>query len=300
LLRELQLRLGRAFCEQGSEGPGVQAAIGSLRSLPRVSAQDSLGIYQSAIGNALRGALSEIFPVCAALVGEDCFAATARDYGLATPSHHPDLAGCGEAFPRFLAQLPYLDPVPYLSDVARLELAWHLAFTAPDLPAEANPETIAEALSQRPESWRFLLPPSARLVFSPHPVLAIWEAHQQDSEALDDPDNDPDNVPGGVLDSSLEIDLESGPDHLIVWRRALDLRIERVEAGLWPLLEAIEHGNSVETILTLGEPADASSGAELSELAAADFAPLLESLGALFSRGWIAGATQLGETSVPD
>jgi hypothetical protein len=291
LLRELQLRLGRAFCEQGSEGPGAGAAIGSLRGLPRVSAQDSLGIYQSAVDNALRGALREIFPVCAALVGEDCFAATARDYGLATPSHHPDLARCGEAFPRFLAQLPYLDPVPYLSDVARLELAWHAAFSAPGPPSAANPETIAEeiaeALSQRPESWRFLLPPSAHLVFSPHPVLAIWEAHQQDGEALDDPG------------SSLEIDLESGPDYLIVWRRDLDLRIERVEAGLWPLLEAIEHGKRVETILTLGEPADASSGGELGELAAADFAPLLESLRELFSRGWIAGAAHVGETSEP-
>ncbi len=181
-------------------------------------------------------------------------------------------------------QLPFLDKVPYLPDVARLELAWHDSFTAPDPPAAANPEAIAEALSQRPEQWRFRLPPSARLLASSYPVLAIWEAHQEDTGAAGD----------------LDIDPESGPDRLIVWRRGLDLRIERVEAGLWPLLEAVERGCSVAEILTLGEPAGASAGEELGELAAADFAPVLESIGELLSRGWIAGAERVGETAGPD
>jgi hypothetical protein len=283
-LRTLQLRLGRAFFEDGTGGPGAAAALSGLRALPRVSATRCLGIYESAVENALRGALSEIFPVCEALVGEEYFRALARDYGRAAPSEHPDLGSCGATFPGFLEQQPSLDGLPYLPDVARLELAWHAAFAAPDPPSTTDPEALAEALSQRPEQWRFRLPPSARLVSSPHPVLAIWEAHQEDSDAAGD----------------FDIDFGSGPDRIIVWRQELDMRVQRVEAGLWPLLEAIALGCSVAQLLTLGEPGGASAGEELGELPATDFAPVLESVGELLSRGWIAGAEPVGETPGAD
>jgi hypothetical protein len=279
LLRELQLELGRAFHESGAAGPAARAVLGQLRGLAEVAPEASLAIYQSSVANAHEQALRDIYPVCAALVGDDCFRAVARESARSHPSADPDLARVGDALPELVPTLAFLDGVPYLADVARLELAWHRAWTRPDPPAGGDPERIAEAVSAAPERHRFRLPPSLELVASPHPILEIWQAHQL----------------GGEEELALDLGPEPTPSRLVVWRRDSELRMDRVESGLWPLLESIARGEPVAAQLQL-YALEADHDVEgLLQQDPEDFAPALEAIRTLFGRGWIVGIEPVRE-----
>ena len=68
-------------------------------------------------------------------------------------------------------------PLPYLADIARLELARGVAYHA----ADAEPldrAALAEAADRAPETLRLRLHPSVQVVSSPHPVHGIWAMNQ--------------------------------------------------------------------------------------------------------------------------
>jgi hypothetical protein len=276
VLRELQRELGRAFRETEAGGEAAARVVSALRPLERLSGAECIDLYRSAVSNALLGSLREIYPVCAALVGDDCFREIVRCYGPVRDASHPDLGRSGRALPAFLPELSFLDGVPYLADVARLELAWHEAFTASVPPSVIDPSKIADAVSHTPDEWRFALTPSATLIESEHPVLAIWEAHERAAEH------------GGEV--MFERGESASYDRLIVWRRGSDLCIHRVDDSLWPLLLAIEARQSVAELLTLGDPLGDPHATELGEAAPEDYAPILSAIAELFERGWLVGA----------
>lgn len=295
MLHDLLAKMGEAFCKTSQEistqNHVTEAAIAELFPLPRLSAAESLHVYQRNLEGALLGALREIFPVCAALVGEDCFRALARAYGKAHPARHPDLGRRGDAFPNFLHTFDAVQTVPYLPDMARLELAWHQAFTAPD-PAPLTDDqlqTLAEIVAQYPAYWRFRLPPSAKCLTSPYPLLQIWQAHQVDDAA----DSDTKSTQHRIESDLQTIRFDQEPDRLLIWRRALSLRIDRVETQFWPILAAIEAGKSVAEILEIGLEAQASLQDEIEDAEASDFEPILNLFREFFARGWIAACEEI-------
>jgi hypothetical protein len=273
LLRELQLELGRAFHEAGAAGPAARSVLGQLCGLGEVAPAETLAIYQGSVAHAVEKALRDIFPVCAALLGGDCFRALARESARRHPSTGPDLARVGDSLPALVPLLSFLDAVPYLADVASLELAWHRAWTQPDPPTAGDPARIAEAVSAEPHRHRFLLPPSLQLVASEHPILEIWQAHQEDCEALD----------------ALDLGADLPASQLVVWRRDAELRIDRVDTGLWLLLESIARGEPASALLELYAPESRNDVDELLQQDPDDFAPALEAIRSLFERGWIVG-----------
>lgn len=305
MLRELQLQLSSAFREGGSAGEASRRILPGLRPLGRASAPRTLEVYQSALRHAVEDALREIFPVCAALVGRQCFGGIARHHARAHVSRHPDLGRIGDDLPDRLRTLAFLDGVPYLADVARLELALHRAADAADPPPIDGPESaeqLAEALSGAPDRWCFTLPPSATLLESEHPVLAIWQAHQDEAELAehrssargDAPVNDVDVGEAGESDADRRGDRwtirsAESPDRLIVRRSAYGLQIERVEPGLWALLRTVGSAAPVSRMLGLVDDAVAC---ELQD-DPGDHAAQLATIGMLFERGWIAGVAPL-------
>ena len=143
------------------------------------------------------------------LVGDGFFGEAARHFGRQSP---PVERGAG--FSAFLAAYAPAAGLPWLADVARLEWAWHESLMAGDAPA-----LDFEALARVPEAaqpgLRFELHPSVRLVRSPWPVLAIWEANQ----------------PG--RDGTPE--REDGADDVLVWREEQRVRMALLapeEAGV--------------------------------------------------------------------
>jgi hypothetical protein len=185
-----------------------------------------LQVYRNNVFASLIQALADVYPVLARLVGRDYFDQAARRFVRQHPSRSGNLHDFGSELPGFLAGLPEAASFPYLSDVAALEWAWHEAFHAGDAPA-----LDAASLASLPESaiadLRVRLHPAARLVASPYPVLAIWEA----------------NI-GGAPETG-EIRLDAGPDKLLVTRKELERVIERLTPGEFGLLYALASGESL-------------------------------------------------------
>ncbi|MBI3094081.1 MAG: putative DNA-binding domain-containing protein [Rhodocyclales bacterium] len=136
-------------------------------------------VYRNNVMVSLIDALADSHPVTRQLVGEEFFAAMARLFVLAQPPRSPVLALYGEGFADFIEAFPPAAGLPYLAEVARLEMlrvrAWHAADAAPMAQQElmrllADTEGLPAA--------RFLLHPALGLLRSRHAVVSLWAAHQ--------------------------------------------------------------------------------------------------------------------------
>lgn len=156
----------RRGLDAGGLPPGVTAPA------PEEAAR-RFAVYRNNVVHGLTQALVRRFPVVERLVGPAFFAAMARVFVAAHPPRTPVLLRYGDAFPGFLAGFPPVAHLPYLADVARLELARGAAYHAADA-APLDPEALRTAGPRT----RLRLHPSLRLLRSDWPVVAIWAANQ--------------------------------------------------------------------------------------------------------------------------
>lgn len=135
-------------------------------------------VYRNNVTVSLIDALADTFPVTQQLVGEDFFRAAARLFVAGEPPRSKVLAFYGAAFPDFLANFPPAATVPYLADVARLEMLRVHACHAADYPQPA-PETLIHILD-KPDllpHCRLHLHPSVRIFRSEYAAVSLWAAH---------------------------------------------------------------------------------------------------------------------------
>jgi hypothetical protein len=183
-------------------------------------------VYRNNVQHGLTRALAARFPVVEQLVGHVFFTAMARVFIAGAPPAHPVLLSWGEALPGFLDGFPPVAHLPWLSDVARLELARGRAYHAADA-APVDPAALAAA---EPERIRLRLHPSVEFFASPHPAVRIWAAHQPGAAAF---------APA------------AGPDHALVARRPdFAVVVEPLDAGTHDVLSALAAG------LPLGQAAE--------------------------------------------
>jgi hypothetical protein len=127
-------------------------------------------VYRNNVSASLTDALATGFPVIEKLVGRDFFRAMAGVFLRAHPPEDPRLQLWGGRFPGFLAGFEPVAQLPYLPDIARLELglrqSYHAADVAP-LPLEGR--APADVLELRPR-----LAPATLILASRFPVLSIW------------------------------------------------------------------------------------------------------------------------------
>lgn len=219
-LRELQRAFSRTLFQEDAGLARDLVVTGNF------SAEERLSVYRNNLHASLREALAAIYPVVQQLVGEAFFAATARPYVRCHPSRSGNLHEFGDEFPEFLEAYPAAATLPYLPDVARVELAWHRAFHA----ADAGPLDTARLAAIPPERYgefRFALHPSATLIASPYPVWQLWAAHQ----------------PGGPELS--EVRLHGGGEQVLVQREGLEVLVSRLAPGETALLTALAEGLSL-------------------------------------------------------
>ena len=272
MLAEIQTEFARALYAENPGGPELSAAAKRLLALPRLGAEESLGVYRASVGQVLEDALGEIFPVCAELVGEACFRSVAALYLRAVPSRHADLARVGDAWPDFAEGQAILSGVPYLADVGRLELGLHQAHAAPWPDPVDDPAALGEAMARDPDVWRLLLAPSASLFASEYPVLTLWEAHQDRR-----------------VDRGWTLDPAAPGERVIVCRQGSEIYADLVEPGLWPILASIAAGEAVARQLALAEGLRGTAEA----VNPGDRVPILTTLQVLFERGWVVGGLRL-------
>lgn len=221
------------------------------------AAAKRFAVYRNNVARSLAEALAARFPVIERLVGADFFRALARVHVAESPPASPLLFAWGGDFPAFLGRFRPVAALPYLPDVARLELArgraWHAADAAP-LP----PHRLAEAAAAA-DRVRLRLHPALALVGSRFAHLTIWEANQ----------------PGTPSQGRLSA---WGPEAALVLRDAADaVRVLRLSPGDAALIDGLAAD------LRLLAAAEAAADAEPGH----DPTPLL---GALASFGAIVGA----------
>lgn len=188
-----------------------------------VSVAAGAAVYRNNVFAKLTEALGDLYPVVKRLVGDGFFAYAANEFVHHHPPRTPVLVDYGDGFPDFLDSFKPAETVPYLSSVARYELARHQALNA----ADATPLTADALKGIKPERFGDLcltLHPSCRLLRSAFPVEAIWVAHQD----------------GGEPDGSLEF-----PAHepcLLVARPEMSIKTMVLSIQAFDLVTSIKAG----------------------------------------------------------
>ncbi|MBT9247627.1 putative DNA-binding domain-containing protein (plasmid) [Gemmobacter fulvus] len=154
---------------QGGLPPGICASAPEEAAL-------RFAVYRNTVTQSLSRALASRFAVIAQLLGDEFFAALAPLFSTAHPPQSPILHQWGAEFPAFLAGFAPLAGLPYLADVARLELARGQAYHAAD-GAALGPADLAQ-LAARADVARVALHPSVTLLRSAHAIVSIWARHQ--------------------------------------------------------------------------------------------------------------------------
>ncbi len=164
-----------------------QQAFGAMMASPGsvgdVALRRALTIHRNTASKAARDALVANYPVLAALVGEDAFAACASAYVEALPPREARLCLYGHRFPAFIeAWVPFAE-APYLGAVAKVERLVIEALFAADAPV-LDPAALAQGID--PEA-ALLHHPATRIVQASVPAASLWLAHQGEApeDALD-------------------------------------------------------------------------------------------------------------------
>jgi len=133
-------------------------------------------VYRNNVVASLIDAMQIAFPLINKLIGDVFFKTMAGIYVRMHPPSSPLLMFYGESFPAFLEGFKHVADLPYLADVARLELArrrcYHAADTVPidaDMLADIAPEVLMAST--------FTLSPALELLSSPYPIFTIWNVN---------------------------------------------------------------------------------------------------------------------------
>lgn len=216
-----------------------------------------LAVYRNNVVSSLIDALADTFPVAQELVGEAFFRAMAGVFARQAPPRSRILAHYGEGFAEFVEGFEPARSVPYLADVARLELAYVRAYHAADAePVSGEVIGLALASGDRMADLCLVCHPSVTVLRSSYAVVSLWAAHQGQGDL-------------GALD----------PDHAeaaIVLRQNLDVVVLRLPPGAAEFVAAIQQGDC------LGDAAGAAMNATAAFDLSATLA-LLTSHGALTS-----------------
>jgi hypothetical protein len=167
------------------------------------------------------------------ILGPDAFAALVARYVAVFPPRSFDLSSAGDRLPRFLEFDPLSAELPFLADLARLERAAAVAFTA----ADAEPlawETLRALDPDAAASLRLRLAPGVALVESDWPVADLWTCRLET-------DGESDAIP-----------LEGRPQRALVWRTGSRVRVAALPETEAALVAAAGGGDaSLEDLAAL-------------------------------------------------
>jgi hypothetical protein len=213
-LRDLQL--GFSYALRGGDAGAIARCIvaNGLDPARRV------GIYANNVRENFLATLEATFPVIRRLAGRDWLRQVGRRYLREAPSRHGNLHFVGERFAAWLRPELADGPYEYFVDVAQLEWAYQEVLVA----AEARTLDLAALGAVAPDRYATLLlesNPTARLVGSRWPLLAIWRAHRP--EITEPP----------------PVDLDAGPSRLMLVRRADHVELRELSAADFALARAI-------------------------------------------------------------
>lgn len=193
--------------------------------------QANVALYPNNVQENRVAALADAFPTVQALVGAEFFAAMVRMYVAQYPANSANLHDDGADFSDFLIGFAHVQDVPYLPDVARLDLALHRSHYAVDWPALPVQVLSSIAADDFARSVLQLHPATCLVISGMWPIAAILEFHH-----------------GGA-----QPDWEIGGQAVWVWRD----RCECIQAAPAACLNCWLQGASVEAGIAAAQAVDA-------------------------------------------
>jgi hypothetical protein len=228
-----------AFAAALSGRGQIPAALRAKPGSPPVAKR--FDVYRNNVHASLINALEAAFPAVERLVGREFFRAMSRVYLEGGLPVRGTLIGYGEGFADFLDGFEPARGLPYLGDVARLELLWLEAYHAADAAA-LTAEDFSIIAPDRLAATRPVLHPSLRLLGSAYPVVEIWRTNREDETVK-------------------PVRLDAGGEALVLLRPDAEVRLYRLPPGGLAFVKALQAG------ATFGAAAEALSGAADFELA---------------------------------
>lgn len=217
-LNELQRQFMAALYDEAAPGPIASIAGNGLAPDAR------LRIYRRSCNEMQAAALRTSYPAVLALVGEEWFDQTVRDYRCAHPSRSGNLQGYGAYLADYLEPLSACHSLPYLPDVARLEWLRQQAILADD-PGSVTPDTFVENLSDAGERPGIRLHPSVHFLESVHPILTIWRYAMQ-------PSREP-------------LTLSGNGENVMLWREGAEVVMAALDQASFACATALAKGHSL-------------------------------------------------------
>jgi hypothetical protein len=220
-LRDLQTRFAASLFSEAAERVTPWIRPQGIDPLARI------GIYRNNLQQGFLKTLALEFPVIERLAGEDYFRQLALAFLTRHPSASGDLHHIGTPFSAFLKEKFAGTRYRYFADVAALEWAHQESLVADDHDS-LDPGALRSVPQNAYARLRFALHPAVRLVKSLFPIVRIWEVNQPEHSSED------------------RVDLDAGPDFVLVRRTAQGSEIRRVSAGDFQLLTMLAAGKPLE------------------------------------------------------
>jgi hypothetical protein len=183
-------------------------------------------VYRNNVAVGLIGALVSRFAMAERIVGEEFFAAMAREFIRLHPPRSPLLLNCGDGFADFVGTFEPAESVGYLPDVIRIEAARGKAYHA----ADADPLdtfVLASLPAERLPRLVFTMHPSVSIIRSRHPAVTVWAMNVGEMELA-------------------PIEEWAGEDALVV-RPHMTVLVQRLPPGGAVFLQALTEGNALAT-----------------------------------------------------
>ena len=220
----------------GRSPSGLQGWLAQQRADGR--ARPNQRGWQAYVANAHAGAeraLASCFPTVQQLMGEESFAAMARAYWHDCPPERGDLAWLGKDVPGFIGRSQQLSSEPYLADVAHLEWALNRCEAAEDGAPDVT--SLALLADHDPQGLRLQLAPGAVIVSSDHPIVSIWQAHHEPTDA------------GDPFAAVREAFAKGQGEQALVWRQEWRARVQAIDAPTSLFLKNLLNDQSLATAL---------------------------------------------------
>lgn len=205
--------------------PGLPCPAG-LRAWNGSAPHARLAVHRNNVVSSLIAALADNFPVTQQLVGATFFGAMASVFVRQAPPRSRLLAFYGAGLPDFIDRFEAAASVPYLADVARIEIARVRAYHAADAePVAAQAVSRALASGEDMPALRLQVHPSLHALASRHAVVAIWAAHQGMGELE-------------------QVDVDEAEEALVL-RQGLDVVVLRAPPGSTAFVHALQQGHAL-------------------------------------------------------
>jgi hypothetical protein len=195
------------------------------------SEDELVAIYRNTVRSTLLNALRLSYPAVQRIVGADFFEAAVHHF----MDEHAPRSAClndyGGELGAFLALFGPARSLTYLADVAQLEWAVNRALHAPDRIG-LDLQRLAALDEPARAGVRLQVHPGVSLLQLQYPADAIWRAVlDQDAKAM------------------AALDLNSGPVHLLIERRAHTALVQRLSAPAWQFAASLSAGTPLYAAL---------------------------------------------------